>query len=105
MLQNAPTLAIVAVHTAENGPSKVHQVMNKIIRNIGKRHRALSVTPDELVAADLLNPGLMTASGEFADLLLDFEQKYSQIDGEAILQTLLETLPVAHVDRDSARRL
>ena len=36
MLQNAPTLAIVAVHTAENGPSKVHQVMNKIIRNIGE---------------------------------------------------------------------
>ena len=35
MLQNAPTLAIVAVHTAENGPSKVHQVMNKIHRNIG----------------------------------------------------------------------
>ena len=35
MLQNAPTLAIVAVHTAENGPSKVHQVMNEIHRNIG----------------------------------------------------------------------
>ena len=28
MLKNAPTLAIVAVDTAENGPSKVRQVTN-----------------------------------------------------------------------------
>ena len=35
MLKNAPTLAIVAVDTAENGPSKVRQVTNKVCRNIG----------------------------------------------------------------------
>ena len=33
--ENAPTLAIVAVDTAENGPSKVRQVTNKVCRNIG----------------------------------------------------------------------
>ena len=36
MLQNEPSLAIVGVHTAENGPSKVRQVMNTIRRNIGE---------------------------------------------------------------------
>ena len=35
MLKNAPPLAIVAVDTAENGPSKVRQVTNKVCRNIG----------------------------------------------------------------------
>ena len=35
MLKNAPTLAIVGVDTAENGPSKVRQVTNKIRRNKG----------------------------------------------------------------------
>ena len=35
MLKNAPTLAIVAVDTAENGPSKVRQVTNKVSRNLG----------------------------------------------------------------------
>ena len=35
MLQNEPTLAIVAVHTAENEPPKVRQVTNRIRRNIG----------------------------------------------------------------------
>ena len=35
MLQNAPTLAIVAVDTDENEPSKVRQVTNRIRRNIG----------------------------------------------------------------------
>ena len=33
ILKNA--LAIVAVDTAENGPSKVRQVTNKVCRNIG----------------------------------------------------------------------
>jgi len=37
MLKNAPTLAIVAVDTAENGPSKVRQVTNKVCRNLGTR--------------------------------------------------------------------
>ena len=36
MLKNAPTLAIGGADTAENGPSKVRQVSNKIRRNIGK---------------------------------------------------------------------
>ena len=35
MLQNAPTLAIVAVDTDENELSKVRQVTNRIRRNIG----------------------------------------------------------------------
>ena len=35
MLQNAPTLAIRGLDTAENGPSKVRQVTNKIRHNIG----------------------------------------------------------------------
>ena len=35
MLQNAPTLAIRGLDTAENGPSKVRQVTNKVNRNIG----------------------------------------------------------------------
>ena len=35
ILKNAPTLAIVAVDTAENGPSKVRQVTNKVSRNLG----------------------------------------------------------------------
>ena len=34
MLKNSPTLAIGAVDTAENGPSKVRQVTNQIRRNI-----------------------------------------------------------------------
>ena len=34
-LQTAPTLAIGGADTAENGPSKVRQVSNKIPRNIG----------------------------------------------------------------------
>ena len=37
MLKNAPTLAIGGVDTAENGPSRVRQVSNKIRRNIGTR--------------------------------------------------------------------
>ena len=41
MLQNEPSLAIVAVHTEENGPSKVRQVTNRIRRNIGPKHRLL----------------------------------------------------------------
>ena len=39
MLKNAPALAIVAVDTAENGPSKVRQVTNKVCRNIGKKRQ------------------------------------------------------------------
>ena len=35
MLKNAPTLAIGGADTAENGPSKVRQVSNKIRHNIG----------------------------------------------------------------------
>ena len=38
MLQNAPTLAIVAVDTDENEPSKVRQVTNRIRHNIGRHH-------------------------------------------------------------------
>ena len=34
----ATTLAIVAVDTAENGPSKVRQVTNTVCRNLGPRH-------------------------------------------------------------------
>ena len=42
MLKNAPTLAIVAVDTAENGPSKVRQVTNKVYRNIGMKRKSLA---------------------------------------------------------------
>ena len=35
MLKNASSLAIVGLDTAENGPSKVRQVTNKISANIG----------------------------------------------------------------------
>ena len=35
MLQNVTWLAIVDIHTAENEPPKVRQVMNKIHRNVG----------------------------------------------------------------------
>ena len=37
MLKNASSLAIVGLDTAENGPSKVRQVTNKIRANIGGR--------------------------------------------------------------------
>ena len=36
MLKNAPTLAIGGADTAENGPSKVRQVSNKIRRILDK---------------------------------------------------------------------
>ena len=36
MLKNAPTLAIGGADTAENGPSKVRQVSNKIRRILGR---------------------------------------------------------------------
>ena len=36
MLKNASSLAIVGLDTAENGPSKVRQVTNKISANIGE---------------------------------------------------------------------
>ena len=61
MLKNEPTLAIVAVDTAENGPSKVHQVTNKVSRNIGAhqarlrgrapRHPDREAAPDDARAA------------------------------------------------------
>ena len=35
MLKNASSLAIVGLDTAENGPSKVRQVTNRIDANIG----------------------------------------------------------------------
>ena len=37
MLKNAPTLAIGGADTAENGPSKVRQVSNKIRHILGLR--------------------------------------------------------------------
>ncbi len=48
MLNTAPTLAIGGVHTAEDGPLRVRQVINKIYRIIGRekvRH-AVAVAPD-----------------------------------------------------------
>ena len=46
MLQNATSLAIVAIHTAANEPPKVRQVMNKVHRNVG-------LAPCEAVAGAL----------------------------------------------------
>ena len=40
MLKNAPTLAIGGADTAENGPSKVRQVSNKIRRILGIQAKA-----------------------------------------------------------------
>ena len=46
LLNNVTWLAIVVVHTVENGPSKVRQVMNEIYRNIGLAHlKASASTP------------------------------------------------------------
>ena len=39
MLKNASSLAIVGLDTAENGPSKVRQVTNRIDAIIGRGHR------------------------------------------------------------------
>ena len=41
ILKNALTLAIVAVDTAENGPSKVRQVTKKVSRNLGQGRGSL----------------------------------------------------------------
>ena len=41
MLKNASTLAIVGLDTAENGPSKVRQVTNRIDAIIGYREGTL----------------------------------------------------------------
>ena len=43
MLTNAPTLAIWGVHTADNEPPKVHQVMNKISGNVASDIRAIEI--------------------------------------------------------------
>ena len=40
MLKNASSLAIVGLDTAENGPSKVRQVTNRIDAIIGRRTAA-----------------------------------------------------------------
>ena len=54
MLKSAPTLAIGGVDTAENGPSKVRQVTNKIRRNVGLLHGSRARRrPPFCVRADL----------------------------------------------------
>ena len=50
-LENAPTLAIGGVDPAENGPSKVRQVTNKIRRNIG----AINVSYSAIHLDDIAN--------------------------------------------------
>ena len=42
MLKNASSLAIVGLDTAENGPSKVRQVTNRIEAIIGEERTAAS---------------------------------------------------------------
>ena len=51
MLKNASTLAIVGLDTAENGPSKVRQVTNRIDAIIGAFSRAHSRAHSRAVAA------------------------------------------------------
>ena len=43
MLKNASSLAIVGLDTAENGPSKVRQVTNRIDAIIADRRQRLAV--------------------------------------------------------------
>ena len=76
MLKNSPTLAIGGVDTAENGPSKVRQVTNKVCRNIGL-HDARMQAPECLAAPWAGRARLMTgggyrllASANFGELVL-----------------------------------
>ena len=45
----ATTVAIVALDTAENGPSKVRQVTNEVCRNLGFLHFYREQCDDEVV--------------------------------------------------------
>ena len=55
MLKNAPTLAIGGADTAENGPSKVRQVSNKIRRILGTAGGGVGARhPDSRRAAAVL---------------------------------------------------
>jgi hypothetical protein len=83
------------------------------------RTTAQSVTATALVEADAQNFEDMAASQEFSDLFLDFKDELLAVwhnedpaDRETLRQLLDveghqygQVLPVAHVDRDSARRL
>merc|ERR1719506_894597 len=65
--------------------------------------RAGSVTPSDLIAADVENAEFIAASTDFVDELFEFEEALLKGTNLEPLRVLLETMPVAHVDRYSAQ--